>query len=75
MNWSPVPVCRKQFFSATVVPIGKRMMAGALALSVAFPAMAQNSALQEKLAAVQQSMRKTSRNCASISGSKRRSSL
>jgi|SRR6516165_1785007 len=56
MNWSPVPVCRKQFFSATVVPIGKRMMAGALALSVAFPAMAQNSALQEKLAAVQQSM-------------------
>lgn len=56
MNWSPVPVCRKQFFSATVVPIGKRLMAGALALSVAFPAMAQNSALQEKLAAVQQSM-------------------
>jgi hypothetical protein len=56
MNRSPVPVCRKQLLSATVVPIGKRLIAGALALSVAFPAMAQNSALQEKLAAVQQAM-------------------
>jgi hypothetical protein len=56
MNWSLASRCRKQFNSVAVVPIGKRLMVSALALSVAFPAMAQNTALQEKLAAVQQSI-------------------
>jgi hypothetical protein len=49
----------------------KRMMIiGAVALLAAVPVFAQNPELQQKLAAVKQALRKTSKNCCSINGSR-----
>lgn len=49
--------CGERSTTATVLPICKRWMAiGIVALAATIPAVAQNSELQEKLAAVKQSM-------------------
>jgi hypothetical protein len=47
---------RKRFVTGPLVPISKRLMIGAVALAAAVPALAQNGALQQRLAAVQQAM-------------------
>jgi hypothetical protein len=48
---------RKQSITSTIVPICKRlMMIGAVTLAATVPAIAQNSELQQKLAAVKQAM-------------------
>jgi hypothetical protein len=55
MNRSLASLCRRQFVTEAVVPVGKRLMiAGALALIASLPAMAQGSDLQQKLAAAKQ---------------------
>jgi len=56
MNRNPAITRWRQFATGTIVPISKRLMIGALALAAAVPAFAQNSALQQRLAAVQQAM-------------------
>jgi hypothetical protein len=55
MNRSLAFTYGKQFVADTVVALGKRwMMIGAVVLVIAIPVIAQNAALQEKLAAVKQ---------------------
>ena len=57
MNDSFVTRDSKQSKAGTVVPTCKHlMMIGAVAMAVAFPALGQNSELQQKLVAVKQSM-------------------
>jgi len=57
MNRSFAVTLDKQVIHRTVVPICRSlMMIGALALAVAIPAIAQDGELQQKLAAVKQSM-------------------
>jgi hypothetical protein len=55
MNHSLAITNGKQFITGTVVQISKRLvMIGAVTLAIAFPAISQNTELQEKLAAVKQ---------------------
>ena len=55
MNHSIAITNGKQFITGTVVQISKRLvMIGAVTLAITFPAISQNSELQEKLAAVKQ---------------------
>ena len=55
MNHSLAVTNGKQFITATVVQISKRLvMIGAVTLAITFPAISQNTELQEKLAAVKQ---------------------
>ena len=46
----------KQFVTGPLGPISKRLMIAVLALAAAVPALSQNGALQQRLAAVQQAM-------------------
>ena len=46
----------RQFVTGSLVPISKRLMIGAVALAVTVPAFAQNSDLQQRIAAVKQVM-------------------
>jgi hypothetical protein len=55
MNHSLAITNGKQFITCTVVQISKRLvMIGAVTLAITFPAISQNTELQEKLAAVKQ---------------------
>ena len=55
MNHSLAITNGKQFITGTVVQISKRLvMIGAVTLAITFPAISQNTELQEKLAAVKQ---------------------
>jgi hypothetical protein len=55
MNHSLAIINGKQFITGTVVQISKGLvMIGAVTLAIAFPAISQNTELQEKLAAVKQ---------------------
>jgi hypothetical protein len=55
MNHSLPITNGKQFIAGTVVQISKRLvMIGAVTLAITFPAISQNTELQEKLAAVKQ---------------------
>jgi hypothetical protein len=55
MNHSLAVTNGKQFITATVVQVSKRLvMVGAVTLAITFPAISQNTELQEKLAAVKQ---------------------
>ena len=55
MNHSLAITNGKQSIAGTVVQISKRLvMIGAVTLAITFPAISQNTELQEKLAAVKQ---------------------
>ena len=55
MNHSLAVTNGKQFITGTVVQVSKRLvMVGAVTLAITFPAISQNTELQEKLAAVKQ---------------------
>ena len=55
MNDSLAVTNGKQFITGTVVQVSKRLvMVGAVTLAITFPAISQNTELQEKLAAVKQ---------------------
>jgi len=57
MNRNIASMCGKKRVADTSVSIGKRLMIiGAVALAASFPATAQNSDLQQRLAAVKQSI-------------------